>query len=184
MIDLKNIKKTDKICLIVYGNIASGKSSFAKELLKLLPGFVYACIDQVRIDVYLENHLLRSIEREVKVGKIFKKLILDNNLIVYETVAVSQLFKNVILDLKRDHQLIYIHIDCPVAVCLRRFHQRNRDGYFSITPPFVDKMSIEDFLYKVAKELRGMKEDIVLKSDKLSIEDMIKVFSTNLKFNI
>ena len=108
----------------------------------------------------------------------------DNNLIVYETVAVSQLFKNVILDLKRDHQLIYIHIDCPVAVCLRSFHQRNRDGYFSITPPFADKMSIEDFLYKVAKELRGMKEDIVLKSEKVNIQDMIKVFSTNLKFNI
>ena len=127
---------------------------------------------------------MRSIEREVKVEKAFTKILLNNNLIVYETVAVSQLFKNIILDLKRDYKLFYIHIDCPVSICLRRFHQRNRDGYFCITPPFKDKMNIDDFMYKTDKELRGMKKDLVLKSEKLSIEDMIKVFSTNLKFNI
>jgi len=179
MIDLKNIKKSDRVCVVVYGNIASGKSSFAKELVKLLPGFKYVCMDQVRIDCYLNGPQLRSIEFERKCEKLCENMLKLNNHIVYETTGVSQFAKSMLVELSRNFLIFYIFLDCPADLCLRRYQSRKQGGYFSIAPAFSDRLSIGAFINKVADQQRGMKKDVVLRSDRLSVFEMLKsIWST------
>jgi len=179
IIDFKNIKKSDRVCVVVYGNIASGKSSFARELVKALKGFVYVCMDQVRVDSYLNGPTLKSIEFERKCEKLCEGMLKRNNHIVYETTGVSQFAKNMLLDLSRNSQVFYIFLDCPADLCLRRYQSRKQGGYFSIAPAFSDRLSIGEFINKVADQQRGMKKDVVLRSDRLSTIEMLKsIWST------
>lgn len=174
---LKNTLATDKICIIVFGNIASGKSGFARELARELDGFEYICFDQVRIDIYLENHLKRSIEREEMAKKRCRNLLLSNKLVVFETLAVSDYYNNILPELKQNfNKIIFVKIECSSFTCKRRYFKRNMDGYFCIAPPFNQKLSIDEYIEKTEREQKQLFYDILLSSESMSTTEMIGGF--------
>lgn len=177
MVTLKNTLAADKICIIVFGNIASGKSGFARALAQELDGFEYICFDQVRIDIYLENHLKRSIEREEMAKKKCRNFLLSNKLVVFETLAISDYYKKILPELKQNfNKLIFVKVDCSAFTCKRRYYKRNMDGYFSIAPPFNQKLSIEEYIDKTEREQKILESDIVLNSESMSTTEMIDEF--------
>lgn len=174
---LKNTLPTDKICIIVFGNIASGKSSFARALAQELEGFKYICFDQVRIDIYLENHLKRSIEREEMAKKRCRNLLLNNKLVVFETLAVSDYYNKILPELKQKfNKLIFVKVDCSAFTCKRRYFKRNMDGYFCIAPPFNQKLSIDEYIDQTDREQKKLNYDIALNSENMSTKEMIAGF--------
>jgi deoxyadenosine/deoxycytidine kinase len=174
---LKNSFTSDKICIIVFGNIASGKSSFARTLAQELEGFEYICFDQVRIDIYLENYLKGSIEREEMAKKRCRNLLLNNKLIVFETLAISDYYNRMLPELKQNfNKLIFVKVDCSAFTCKRRYFKRNMDGYFCIAPPFNHKLSIDEYIDQTEREQKKLIYDIVLNSENLTTKQMIAVF--------
>ena len=176
MADFKNLKPTDKVCIIVFGNIASGKSSFARALAEKINGFKYVCFDQLRIDIYLENHLKSGIEREEMAKKRCRNLLLNNNLVIFETIAVSDYYNKILPELKHRFKLIFVKIECQAFICKRRYYNRNMDGYFSIAPPFNSKLSVDEFIDKTEREQEKLQYDIVFNSEILNTTEMINQF--------
>ena len=161
----------DRVCIVVYGNLASGKSSFAKGLVKLLPGFKHVCMDQIRIDTYFQDPSITSLELDRKCEKICNDTLLNTRLVIYESTGVSKFFKGIIPTIESKYKMFYIYLECPAEICIRRFADRKREGYFNIPPAFSDGTNINQFINKVGSELRSVRKDLVLSSSKLSLED-------------
>jgi predicted kinase len=67
---------------MVYGNMASGKSSFIEQILPLLPDYTYVNLDDIRIELskkFTGTTLERRCEEECQ------NRILSAHLVVYET---------------------------------------------------------------------------------------------------
>lgn len=79
----------DKICLVVYGNIASGKSTFSKNILEILRDYNYVCQDKIRLEWYNKYPEINGITRERKCEEDCLKQILKSRLLVYETTGAT-----------------------------------------------------------------------------------------------
>ena len=169
-------KPTDKICIVVYGNIASGKSTFCKSLLSILTNYNYVCIDEIRIEHYKKYPGMNSVERERNCEKDCEDQIFRSSLLVYETTAASLFFKRIKPRLRGHFKTFYVYINCPVTECSNRFFNRKQKGYRHVVSPYKKKMSVIDLLYYCQEKRLDVKVDLELNSVKLSPEEMIEAF--------
>lgn len=167
---------TDKICIIVYGNIASGKSTFSKNLLQKIPGYKYVCLDQIRLDYYKAFPEINSIARERKCEEECLKQILESRLLIYETTAATLFFNRIKMRLKGHFKVIYVYINCPTYECAHRFDCRKRNGYKSIAPPFNNRMSISECISHFHEKHYHVKVDLELDTLKYTPSETIEKF--------
>lgn len=167
---------TDKICIIVYGNIASGKSTFSKNLLEKIPGYNYVCLDQIRLAFYKTFPEMNAIARERKCEEECLKQILESRLLIYETTAATLFFNRIKMRLKAHFKAIYVYINCPTYECANRFDFRKRNGYKAIAPPFKSKMTIRECISDIHAKHYNVKTDLELNSLQLSPVEMIEKF--------
>lgn len=170
-------KPTDKICIVVYGNIASGKSTFSKNILSILKGFNYVSLDRIRVDWYDKHPEMNGIARERKCEVDCLNQILKSRLLIYETTAATLFFNRVKPRLRGHFKTFYIYINCPVNECHSRFDNRKRTGHRQIAPPYKNKMPIREMLYHIDAKHYDVKVDLELNSVELSPEQMVEAFS-------
>lgn len=169
-------KPTDKICIVVYGNIASGKSTFSKNILSILNDFNFVCLDRIRVDWYDKYPEMNGIARERKCEEDCLNKILKSRLLVYETTAATLFFNRVKPRLRGLFKTFYIYINCPVYECHVRFDNRKKIGHRQIAPPYKNKMSIREMLHHFDAKHYDVKVDLELNSMELSPEQMVESF--------
>lgn len=172
VINLATISSSDKICIVVYGNIASGKSALSRQIIKLLPQFELVCIDNNRRNLFskIENGIERDrIAEEEMIEQLF-----SNNYVVYETTGASRLFNTVHPRIIANFStIVYVQIKCSITECRYRFNNRIND--LRVLPSFISKKSITDIMYSIEY---GMitKFNLQLDSEKLSTKEMLAQF--------
>lgn len=179
MIDSVNIfapNPKDKICIVVYGNIASGKSTFSKNILSILQGFNYVCLDKIRLKWYENYPEMSFIERERRAEEECLNQILNSNLLVYETTAATLFFKRVKPTLDVNFKTFYIYISCPVYECHNRFDNRKREGHFQVAPQYKKKMTIREMLIHFESAHYQVKSNLKLDSFRLPPAKMLTEF--------
>jgi len=131
--------------IIIYGNIASGKSSVCRQLAELLPDHRHVCLDDHRIKCWEENPSLGAGQRDLVAQRNCLQDL--HGKLIYETTGVTRFFRQAkkVLD-AAGQRLIYIHLDCPPHLCIRRYQGRLSRGH--IQAPFAwGNYSIEQSIY-------------------------------------
>ena len=164
-----------KTCIVVFGNIASGKSTFSRQLLEHFPDYRHICIDNFRLEAATRTNLL-PIQREKLAKKLCLEAINQADSIILETTAASQFWETMWFALRQvGFKIMSVKIDCPVNICVQRFNNRKFEGHKSVVPPFKTK-SIVQMMYDIEYKRKLVKADIVIHSATASPEDMVASF--------
>jgi len=166
----------DKICIVVFGNLASGKSSFCKELLTILPKYKYVCLDEIRVNLFDKFPNKNIFDREALAKEECKNSILNSQFVIYESTGTSQFFNQLKPRIKAHFKSIFIFINCPDYECRFRFERRKQNGYFSIQPAVKKSISISECCTSNQYVYRDMKKDLELDSFKYSLNEIINQF--------
>ena len=176
-------KPNEKICLVVYGNLASGKSSFSKEIKKLLPNYSYVCLDEIRIK-NMDKFPNKSVyERESISKEECKNEILNSQLVIYESTGTSQLFNQLKNRIRAHFKTYFIFISCPDYECRKRFENRKYNGYFSVKPPVKKSMSIYECCSANQYVYWDMKKDLELNTFTHSLEEIVCQFKSHFNYS-
>lgn len=136
----------NKQVIIIAGNIASGKTALAKELLKRLKNFTLLSMDAERWAASGEG-----LAREQQAEFALLEKLLQQNRILYETTAFGKTFKVIEQLLSKEKAtVVRLKLHCHPDECLRRYQER------SIHPPMPFKFEIEDSLWKIHANLQRL----------------------------
>lgn len=168
--NIANPIQNERICLAVYGNIASGKSTLCRLINRFLPDYKAINIDEYRIE--LSNaHPNKSFEWIDEMSKgILTNQIKINNLTIYESTGVTPFFYKTIASIEQSTRIVYIYIKCDPNECFRRHEQREALGHISIIPP--NRLSTKEVIDLIDNKYRYIINDITIKS--IDINTMIK----------
>lgn len=165
-----------KSCYVIYGNIASGKTTFSKSINELLPNFNFVCIDEIRVNLFKKYPEMNSISRERKAEEECLNKILNSEFLIFETSAASLFYKRLAPRIKAHFKTYFIYINCPNDECLQRFHYRKKTGYLQIATPYKNKMSVFECISNFSGAHYSMKKDLELNSAELSTNEMVDKF--------
>lgn len=146
-------RKKDKTAIVIFGNLASGKSSVGKELSKLLPGYKSISADNFRkdfIDSY--GHL-----EEQKTKTLVEAEILTSGNIIWETTLTGNFSNRVLRKLSFTHKVIKCKIDAPPMLCFNRFVKRP-------IPSTTVKKDLRENIYEMDERLSQIKSDFAASS--------------------
>ena len=155
-----------KHVIIIYGNIAAGKSTVAKALSKHLKDYRICNLDEYRI--YVEDHLRFNnlIDRDHKAEYLCRKAMIESDKIIYETTAVTKYFELMKRELKaRGYKLSYVYLNISIEESLDRyFKRRYEQNYKEAEFAFSGKYSLLDGIKRFDKKQRVIKKDLVFQS--------------------
>ncbi len=119
-----------KKALIVIGNVASGKTTFAKKFVKENPEYKLFSLDIYRNKVAAKTDRV-SIIGNKQAEKLCLQEMLNHKNVVFETTASNKFYTLATEELKKYNYEITNHIiKCPVNTCIMRYYTRNRSGHF------------------------------------------------------
>lgn len=156
--------------IVVFGNIASGKSTFCKMLQKEIPYLKYVCIDDFRIkNRYLVmNEILKEKKSESECLDA-----IDSDFILFETTGATFFWDRVRVKLiEKEYNITFIKIETSLVDCLIRFRNRPSKG---ATPPYVKGTSIHNILYKTAQNIKITKYDFVINSNTIDSNELFNI---------
>lgn len=160
--------------IIIYGNIASGKSTLATLLLKKLHDYSLISLDQLRIEMHHFYHHLSPIARERKAEEKCLHLIGSYNSIIFETTAATRFWKQCFLTMNaRNMRMFFVDLHCSANTCIKRFNYRNNNGHFQVAPPYSKKLTIEQSINSYQRRLHTVHSNIKLDSELLSPAQML-----------
>lgn len=163
------------VCIVVYGNIASGKSTFCKELMNELPGYEYINLDQIRLETRaVEGMSAEWYEDEAK--RRCAERLMNDRLTLYETSGASVFFNDVIDAVSSRAVIVWVYIKCNKDECIKRMYNRRASGYREVTIPFDSRLTSERLIELFDSHHKKMISHIILESDKHSTKEMIKQF--------
>lgn len=113
----------DKQAIVIIGNIASGKSTLAQELLLLLPHYSFVSTDDIRRSSGDERL------PECEVLDLTIKVISKCESVIFECTGVGKNYQIIKSFLKSKFKVRVILVECPPDVCLKRFYERKQNGY-------------------------------------------------------
>src|SRR5690606_21780122 len=168
-----------KEIIAVYGNMGSGKSTFAKALNKQLPDYKYICLDDYRrdhfADVLDEDH--SSFEFEKKVKKEMEDQLGRYSKIIYETTGGTDFFRKMYYEfVKQQYSVTLVKIACPLDECLRRHEKRERRGHFHVVPKYKKELSPYEAIRKFDEKSAWIRPDVVLDSGKHYADELLSQF--------
>jgi predicted kinase len=165
--------------IIIYGNIASGKSTIARYLANKLEGYRYVCLDDTRKELWMEQPDLGAGQRDlIAQDRCLKEL---HGRVVFESTAVTRFFKRAKQKLA-DQELVYIHLYCPVATCLRRYNARLASG--KIQAPFAwGNYSIEQSMHYFDARQKQVPAALRIHTGKVRPDDAVRVALDYLNIN-
>ena len=166
-----------KRCIVVYGNMASGKSTFCQVLAeKGLKTYTHICLDDFRLQVAHEHPKKPKVESEELAQSLCLTALESTENVIFETTACSRFWEQVYVELFLQRiPTFFIHIDCPLHVCLQRFYYREAQGHYSIRPPYQTNDPYQTLVW-IASHTKMVRKDLVFSSAILSKEEMISLF--------
>jgi hypothetical protein len=159
----------DKIAIVVFGNLATGKSSVCTELQKLMPEYSFVSADDYRKE-YLDSY--GYLEEQKGKTQLEEALLSAENLI-WETTLTGAFSQRVIKKLGATHKIVKCKIEAAPLLCFNRFCSRP-------LPATVVKKNLRDNIYSLDEFLHGIKADLSVSSEYYSsvvIAHMIKNFA-------
>lgn len=159
--------------IIIFGNIASGKSSVSRHLAQLLPDHRHVCLDDHRVKLWNEQPELGAGQRDL----LAQKSCLEDlqGQVIYETTAVTRFFKQAQAKLK-DQDLRFIHLDCRPSTCISRYRERLMRGH--IQAPFAwGNYSIEQSIYYFHEKQLALQPHVRINTTKVRPEDAARAIA-------
>ncbi len=158
--------------IVLTGNIASGKSTLAKGLLAKLPGWQYACVDRLRVEMAKEGNT--GLQAEHRAATVMQDLITANAPVLYESSGATQLYRrlNAMVRGYRKGPVVRIRTTCDHATAMQRFHARKTAGHRQMAPAFPGALPIAECWYRFEDLLREP-ADLVLDTNRLSAEETL-----------
>lgn len=172
---LSQARESISVCIVVFGNIASGKSTFCKELINELPEYKYVNLDQMRVETRAVDGMTDEwYEAEAK--RRCTERLMNNRQTVYETIGSSAFFNDVIEELSNRAIIVYVYIKCDKDECIKRMYKRRASGYQEVILPFINRLTSEELIELFDDHHKKMLSHITIESDKYSTKEMIEQF--------
>lgn len=176
-----------KKAIVVFGNIASGKSTFCEYLLRLLKDDQYKwfSIDHYRAAVTGRPNM-HDFVRELEAKKMYMADLDRCEKAIIETTACSKLWDDTHFKLKSYRvDTIFVRIECPLGLCYERYiarsYERMRKGIPEYKPPYPKNVTPVQSIEYIHWHRRPIEPDIVLDSGTLlTVYDMADKFIDRL----
>ncbi|WP_460444383.1 AAA family ATPase, partial [Amycolatopsis magusensis] len=147
-----------KQAIIIYGNIASGKTTLSK-LLKASLGEEYKTVnlDECRVKVFGQDLGIGPIQQDLKAQELCL-LEMEGKNLIYETTAVTRFFDKARKHLRaQGYKLFFVWLECKPSECYDRYSERKASGHFQA--PFAygkDKTDIRECISYFNYEQKGV----------------------------
>lgn len=159
-------------CIIIFGNIASGKSTLVNQLkidIKF-KNYKFVCLDDIRESLLCKNNNYNEVLLHHDSLKECEKQLLSNTNIVYETTATSMFYKQIKHILDATYNTFYVFLNCEPYICESRFTKRP----YQSRPPFTKNITIKSAIMDLNLKQRRMHKDLVLDSQNNSVEKLLE----------
>lgn len=167
------MSKHNRMQIFIIGNIASGKSTIAKQLSKIYK-IKHFSIDNIRKKVNLAS----DIYGEYLSWDTLKKIVQTNDSIIIESTGTSKHYES-LLSLSKFSKII-IKVDTSVAQCHKNFLKRSKNSTRSIPIPY--DFDIKKSLIRNQMILNAMYYDFIY--DYTNPDPLIKILDTVLSSKI
>lgn len=156
--------------IVIYGNIASGKSTIAKAVAAELR-HRYVCLDDTRMELWREQPDLGAGQRDlIAQDRCLERL---HGPVVFENTVVTRFYKKAREKLA-DQDLVFIHLYCPVSTCLRRYNARLASG--KIQAPFAwGNYTIEQSMYYFDEKQKAVPAALRINTAKVRPIDSVRL---------
>lgn len=152
-----------KVAFVIFGNIASGKTTLAASLVKSLPSFKVVCADDIRIASALDDSLLTE-------HQIYAKILEEINQhtqVILECSGAGTYFKHYLMQLMAMGFLIVkVKLDCSKGVCLQRY--QNRADNTAAMVPMSHRFDIRKSIENIESKIAGLPYDLQFNTEKVS----------------
>jgi len=141
--------------IVVTGNIASGKSTLCAGLVRTLPGYTYACVDRIRVQLASQGHT-GMLAEHAAAAKLMD-LVQGAWPLLYESSGSTQLYRRAIRHIRgyRRGPVVTIRTTCTRATAMHRFRSRKASGHKQMAPSFPGALPVEECWYRFEDMLRG-----------------------------
>jgi len=161
----------ERTCIIIYGNMASGKSTLIEKISKILPQFQVVCIDNNRKALFGKE--AGGLARELKAEEETVKQLLHGEYVIYETTGASRLFRSVLPQIEKRYRTFFVHIKASQLECLYRHRHRKDD--IMVKPFSKKRIDTSTLIASIEQEMIN-RFDLQLDSEKMSELQMLEAF--------
>jgi len=154
------MNKKNATCIIVFGNICSGKTSVCYTLLQELPNFTYISPDAIR----LQHNLDGSTISESKLSEIIISQISNNNNIILECTGSGMFYKHYLRIIATKQMLTYkVFLSCNSMICYQRYQNRANANASLIA--LDNNYNIKFSIQNIEAKISGLNFDLKIKTE-------------------
>lgn len=163
--------------IVIIGNIGSGKSTVARLLAEMMPGYNYVCMDNFRDekpDKYfdIDNRIF-----EEEIARETTEALHRNRNIIYESTGASRFFRDRFYEMvQHDSEIFTVRLKCRPEKCLSRYEKRQETGKGHFVPIYKNAKTAKQLIDEYEKKSSWIKAHLIIDSEKNSpqeIADMI-----------
>ena len=167
------MKPSQKIAFVVFGNIASGKSSVAQSLVESLPSFKVVCADNIRVESALGGTIMSE---DVIASKVMEE-IHQHTHIILECTGGGTYFKHYVRLLHATgFTIIRISLKCSGLVCYKRYQDRINNTAAMV--PMANVSNVRMSISYIESKISGLPYDLQFNTEKLSNLEIINQILT------
>lgn len=158
--------------IIVYGNIASGKSTLSRGLLARWPAMVYACMDRLRAE---ENGAhTNEMARDRAAERRLLALAAHPGPLLYETSGATHLYRRMFVAIvkHRGPRPLYILTHCTKRTAMERAEHRRATGHIQYRPAAQRALSMAQ-LWDHFDERVALRADLTIDTENLTRKDCL-----------
>jgi predicted ABC-type ATPase len=149
-----------KFAFIIYGNIASGKTSVAKLLAQSLPQLKHLCADDIRVQSSLDGKILS----ENEVYSLMVEHISQHTQVIFESTGAGNFFKHYLRQFTATgFKVIKVYLKCSPLVCYNRY--QNRIDTSAAMVPMAHPSNIKTSIEHINNKISGLTCDIVFNTE-------------------
>ena len=152
--------KNTPTCIIVFGNICSGKTTVCNTLLEQLTDFTYISPDAIR----LQHNLDGATISESKLSEIIISQISNNKKIILECTGSGSFYKHYLRIIATKQMLTYkVFLSCNSMICYQRYQNRANANASMIA--LDNNYNIKFSIQNIEAKISGLNFDLKIKTE-------------------
>lgn len=161
-----------KRCLVIVGNVASGKSSVCGGLVARFEHYRHLSLDTFRHVAMGSGQVREQAAHALGLQFIHN----DNPFLLFETTGTGRFFDKAMRKLMIEgYHIALIQLQCDPMVCLQRFYSRSYSGYQ--LPPYPYTFKPETAVLHIAAAHRELYFAMCIDTEKVRFEGIIETIS-------
>lgn len=167
--------------VIVYGNIATGKSSLCERLCAANPHLLLVSMDRLRAQEEQHGGHANPMSRDRVAERKLLELAETNGPLLYETSAATDLYlrmRRVIIGRRRG-QVVMLQTTCSKRTALERAEQRRASGHLQYRPAAQGRMPMAAMWDHFAERMPAH-ADLVLDTERHNAAECARMAETYL----